>query len=92
VHQALRASSGSRRPGDAVGAATDEIRRAEARAAGFFPRRYPGGGEPPTSGGAPALTAAVLDNGSYNAIIKTHQLILNSCNTNVERTTRLWPR
>ncbi len=41
VHEALRASSGSRRPDDAVIAATDAIRRAEARAAELFPAPLP---------------------------------------------------
>ena len=41
VHQALRASSGSRRPDDAVVAATDAIRRAEARTPEFFPPPLP---------------------------------------------------
>ena len=41
VHQALRASSGRRRPDDAVVAATDAIRRAEARTPEFFPPPLP---------------------------------------------------
>jgi len=68
IHQALRASSGSRRPVDAMAAATAAIRRAEARAGEFFPEPLP----PPcevapmpdvvaSSGTAPHYTPPALD-------------------------------
>jgi uncharacterized protein (DUF885 family) len=68
IHQALRASSGSRRPDDAMAAATAAIRRAEARAGEFFPQPLP----PPcevaampevvaSSGMAPHYTPPKLD-------------------------------
>jgi uncharacterized protein (DUF885 family) len=41
IHQALRMSSEGRRPADAMKAATAAIRRAEARAAEFFPQPLP---------------------------------------------------
>ena len=70
IHQALRASSGSRRPADAMAAATAAIRRAEARAAEFFPPPLP----PPcevtpmpsvvaSSGMAPHYSPPKLDGG-----------------------------
>jgi uncharacterized protein (DUF885 family) len=68
IHQALRASSRSRRPDDAMAAATAAIRRAEARAGEFFPEPLP----PPcevapmpdvvaSSGTAPHYTPPALD-------------------------------
>jgi len=70
IHQALRASSGSRPPGVAMVAATAAIRRAEARAAEVFPEPLP----PPcevtampgvvaSSGTPPHYTPPMLDGG-----------------------------
>lgn len=68
IHDALRASSGTRSPTDAMAAATAAIRRAEARAGEFFPEPLP----PPcavspmphvvaSSGMAPHYTPPKLD-------------------------------
>jgi uncharacterized protein (DUF885 family) len=68
IHQALRASSGARRPDDAMAAAVAAIRRAEARASEFFSPPLP----PPcevsampevvaSSGMAPHYTPPTLD-------------------------------
>jgi uncharacterized protein (DUF885 family) len=70
IHRALRASAGSRPPADAMHAASEAIRRAEARAGEFFPEPLP----PPcevtamptviaSSGMAPHYTPPRLDGG-----------------------------